>query len=165
MAQPAPDWPGRALGPNTPSDWRRKRWQVKSPLGLAEGLVSNPNVGCARLKVPGAPGPVRTRGADRLPTRLRSAASVPASCLPRAGAGKVSLCCAVVTMTCQSCQAPPRKALGFGVFISSFSFLLFLFLRRWLSASGAASRSGHLVSFPAGFQGGFSSHCSHRSPS
>lgn len=102
---------------------------MKSPLGLAEGLVSNPNVGCARLKVPGAPGPVRTRGADRLPTRLRSAASVPASCLPRAGAGKVSLCCAVVTMTCQSCQAPPRKALGFGVFISSFSFLLFLFLK------------------------------------
>lgn len=93
---------------------------MKSLLGLAESLVSNPNVGCARLKVPGAPGPVRPCGAVCLLPRVRSPGSVPASCLPRAGAGKVSLCCAVVTMTCQSCQAPPRKELGFGAFISSF---------------------------------------------
>lgn len=88
------------------------------------------------------PGPDPRCGPPADPASVRGFG--PRPCLPRAGAGKVSLCCAVVTMTCQSCQAPPRKALGFGVFISSFSFLLFLVLRRWLSASGAASRSGHL---------------------
>nr|XP_047927156.1 uncharacterized protein LOC106041313 isoform X1 [Anser cygnoides] len=39
---------GRALGPKAPRHWRRRRWQVKSPRGLAEGWVSNLNVGCAR---------------------------------------------------------------------------------------------------------------------
>lgn len=144
MAEPAPHWPGRALGPKPPSHWRRRGWQVKSPCRLAEGWVSNLNVDFTRFKVPAAPCPLLPAGsarpaapcpppgAPRVPLGQGTQAAVKQLnsrvrrtrrlWVPCTGAGEVSFCRAVVTMTCQSCKPRGRgKSWGLGL-LSSLAF-------------------------------------------
>lgn len=133
MAEPAPHWPGRALGPKPPSHWWRRGWQVKSRRRLAEGWVSNLNVDFTRFKVPAAPAGSSlptTGGSSGAPRPGMQAATKLNSWVrrtrrpwvPCAGAREVSFCRAVVTMTCQSCKPQGRgKSWGLGL-LSSLAF-------------------------------------------